>query len=83
MSELKVAIRIQSAYYPNYPIEDESDAIWQPAPMSLQIPEAIISELFKIYPDEWNDLNQYTDFTEPVFFGPRFLNLNATEVPAI
>jgi hypothetical protein len=36
----------------------------------------------KLYPDEWDDLNQYTNLTEPVYFGPRFLNLNVTEVPA-
>lgn len=83
MSQLKVPIRIQCAYYPNYPAEDESDAIWQPALMKQQIPEEIIADSFKLYPDEWNDLNQYTDLTEPVYFGPRFLNLNVTEVPAI
>ncbi|MCH8222486.1 MAG: hypothetical protein IH868_03650 [Chloroflexi bacterium] len=83
MVGLKVPIRIQCAYYPNYPAEDESDAIWQPALMTLQIPEKIIADLFRLYPDEWDDLNQYTDLTEPVYFGPRFLNLNVTEVPAI
>lgn len=83
MAALKVPIRIQCAYYPNYPAEDDSDAIWQPALMKQQIPEEIIADLFKLYPDEWNDLNQYTDLTEPVYFGPRFLNLNVTEVPAI
>ena len=83
MVGLKVPIRIQCAYYPNYPAEDESEAIWQPALMTLQIPETIIADLFRLYPDEWDDLNQYTDLTEPVYFGPRFLNLNVTEVPAI
>ncbi len=82
MAQLRVPIRISSAYYPNYPSEDDSEAIWQPALMSLQIPEAIIADLHNLYPNEWDDLNQYTDLTEPVYFGPRFLNLNVTEVPA-
>lgn len=83
MSELRTPIRIRCAYYLNYQSEDESDAIWQPALMSLQIPEEIIANLYRLYPDEWNDMNQYTDLTQPVYFGPRFLNMNATELPAI
>ncbi len=83
MSELKVPIRIQCAYHPNYPIEDPDKAVWQPALMTLQIPEEIIANLFSLYPDEWNDMNQYTDLTQPVYFGPRFLNLNVTEVPPL
>ncbi|MCH7971603.1 MAG: ferritin-like protein [Chloroflexi bacterium] len=83
MSQLKVPIRISSAYYPNYPVEDEDEAIWQPALMSLEIPESIIADLPGLYPDEWDDLNLYTDLTQPVYFGPRFLNLNVTEVPAV
>jgi len=83
MSALKIPVRISSAYYPNYPVEDEDEAIWQQALMSLQIPEAIIADLPRLYPDEWDDLNLYTDLSEPVFFGPRFLNLNVTEVPAV
>ena len=86
MSELKVPIRIQCAYYPNYPnypIEDPEEAVWQPALMTLQIPEEIIANLFKLYSDEWDDMNQYTDLTQPVYFGPRFLNLDVTEVPTL
>ena len=79
MAQLRVPIRISSAYYPNYPIEDDNEAIWQPGLMSLQIPEAIIADLKNLYPDEWDDLNQYTDLSQPVYFGPRFLNLNAAE----
>jgi hypothetical protein len=51
--------------------------------MSLQIPESIIADLPRLYPDEWDDLNRYTDLSEPVFFGPRFMNLNVAEVPAV
>ena len=65
------------------PVEDEDEAIWQQALMSLQIPESIIADLPRLYPDEWDDLNRYTDLSEPVFFGPRFMNLNVTEVPAV
>ena len=81
MTELKVPVRISSTYYPNYPSEDESEAIYQPALMSQQIPEELIADLSRLYPAEHEDMGLYTDLTQPVYFGPRFLNLNATEVP--
>ncbi len=43
----------------------------------------VVADLYRLYPDEWNDMNQYTVLTQPVYFGPRFLNVNATELPAI
>ena len=51
--------------------------------MNLPIPEEIVADLFRLYPDEWNDLNQYTDLSRPTYFGPRFLNLSVTEAPTI
>lgn len=81
MAQLRVPIRISSAYYPNYPVEDDSEASWQPALMSLEIPASIIADLQTLYPDEWDDLNLYTDLSQPVYFGPRFLNLNAAALP--
>ncbi len=54
-----------------------------PAIMSQQIPEEIISNLFSLYPDEYDDLREYTDLAKPVFFGPRFINLNVAQLPTL
>ena len=71
MAELKVPVRISSTFYPNYPSEDESKAVYQPALMSQQISEVLITDLPTLYPDEHEDMGLYTDLSRPVFFGPR------------
>ena len=45
--------------------------------MAQQIPAEIISNLAQLYPDEYEDLRSYTDLSQPVFFGPRYINLNS------
>ena len=54
-----------------------------PAIMSQQIPEEIISNLLSLYPDEYDDIREYTDLAKPVFFGPRFTNLNVGQLPTL
>lgn len=44
--------------------------------MRSQIPNDIIQQLSTLYPDEYDFLAQYTDFSQAVFYGPRFLNTN-------
>ena len=44
--------------------------------MRIQIPDAAIEKLPALYPDEIERLKQYTDFSKPVFYGPRFINNN-------
>ncbi len=44
--------------------------------MRSQIPADIIGDLHNIYPDEYDMLSAYTDLNAPVFYGPRFFNLN-------
>lgn len=45
--------------------------------MRNQIPQKIIDNLSSHYPKEYNCLNTYTDLSQPVFYGPRFINKNA------
>ena len=42
-----------------------------------QIPDFIIKQLPNLYPAEFEFLDTYTDLSKPVFYGPRFINLNA------
>lgn len=51
--------------------------------MKLQIPAEIISKLSELYPDEYNRMKKYTDLDKPVFYGPRFFNLNIQKTPVI
>jgi hypothetical protein len=44
--------------------------------MRIQIPDEAIKKLPALYPDEIERLSQYTDFSRPVFYGPRFINNN-------
>jgi hypothetical protein len=44
--------------------------------MRTQIPGDVIKKLPALYPDEIERLKQYTDFSKPVFYGPRFINNN-------
>ena len=83
MTGLKVPIRIKSTYYPNFPDKNPDEAIHNPAIVDQQIPEEIISNLFNLYADEYHDINQCTDLTKPVFFGPRFINLNVGQLPTL
>lgn len=44
--------------------------------MRTQIPEEIITQLSSLYLDEYEFLAEYTDLSQPVFYGPRFINTN-------
>lgn len=44
--------------------------------MQLQVPDAIIAKLADLYPDDYEQMKKYTDLDQPVFYGPRFFNLN-------
>lgn len=44
--------------------------------MRYRIPDDIIQKLPAIYPDEYPFISQYTDLSKPVFYGPRFININ-------
>jgi hypothetical protein len=44
--------------------------------MRTQIPDAVVKQLPELYPDEIGRLKQYTDFSKPIFYGPRFVNNN-------
>ena len=41
-----------------------------------QIPDNLIKQLPKLYPTEYKLMAKYTDLKKPVFYGPRFFNLN-------
>lgn len=45
--------------------------------MKNQVPQSAIAQLQALYPDQYADLAVYTDLNAPVFYGPRFRNLNA------
>jgi Ferritin-like len=47
----------------------------------MQVPPASVAQLEALYPDEYDALAQYTDLDQPVFYGPRFRNLNVHPVP--
>jgi hypothetical protein len=42
-----------------------------------QMPAAIVAQLPALYPAELEYLRQYTDLDQPVFYGPRFINVSA------
>ena len=44
--------------------------------MRAEIPPAIIADLPELYPSEFAFLARYTDLDKPVFYGPRFRNVN-------
>ncbi len=48
--------------------------------MRHQIPPAVVSRLGELYGEELELLAQYTDLGAPVFYGPRFKNLNTPDV---
>ena len=41
-----------------------------------RIPDSVIQQLPSLYPDEFEFINKYTDLSKPVFYGPRFINMN-------
>ena len=45
--------------------------------MKYQVPPSVIAQLKTLYPADYADLAAYTDLNGPVFYGPRFRNLNA------
>ena len=51
--------------------------------MQNQIPEEAIGKLKELYPDEYDTLGAYTRLDEPVFYGPRFFNLNVQTPPSL
>jgi hypothetical protein len=45
--------------------------------MRSEIPQELIKQLPDLYPSEYEFMAKYTDFSKPVFYGPRFLNTNS------
>jgi len=45
--------------------------------MRHQIPNNIIEQLETLYPSEITRMRQHTDLSQPVFYGPRFINNNS------
>jgi hypothetical protein len=45
--------------------------------MVNQVPREVVSRLGEIYPKEISLISLYTDLDQPVFYGPRFRNVNA------
>lgn len=45
--------------------------------MKYQVPSDAVAKLPQLYPDEIEDLAAYTDLKAPVYYGPRFRNVNA------
>jgi hypothetical protein len=45
--------------------------------MKYEVPAKVVAQLKTLYPNEYADLAAYTDLSAPVFYGPRFRNLNA------
>lgn len=45
--------------------------------MKYEVPQSALARLGDLYPDEHLEIAQYTDLSEPVFYGPRFVNLKA------
>jgi hypothetical protein len=44
--------------------------------LRYEIPPSIVAQLPTLYPTEIETLRKYTDLTKPVFYGPRFVNVN-------
>lgn len=45
--------------------------------MKYEVPAKVVAQLKTLYPNEYADLAAYSDLSAPVFYGPRFRNLNA------
>src|SRR5256886_9920915 len=44
--------------------------------MRHEVPAKLITQLPRLYPGEFDFLSTYTDLNQPVFYGPRFTNIN-------
>lgn len=47
--------------------------------MRHPVPAAAVAQLAELYPDEIGYLRTYTDLSKPVFYGPRFVNVNGKQ----
>jgi hypothetical protein len=47
--------------------------------MKYQVPPAAVAKLRELYPDEYADMTEHTDLSQPVLYGPRFRNVNAAK----
>ncbi len=45
--------------------------------MKYQVPPDAVAKLATLYPDEFDKIKDYTRLNEPVFYGPRFRNVNS------
>lgn len=45
--------------------------------MRSEIPQDIIKQLPELYPNQYEFMAKYTNFSKPVFYGPRFRNTNS------
>lgn len=45
--------------------------------MKYQVPREVVAKLQELYPDEFEEIAAYTDLEQPVYYGPRFRNVNA------
>jgi hypothetical protein len=45
--------------------------------MRLRVPDSVVARLAEIYPEEFTLLSRHTDLSEPVYYGPRFINTQA------
>ncbi len=44
--------------------------------MKEPMEESLVKQLPKLYPDEYKQMAAYTDMKRPVYYGPRFINMN-------
>jgi hypothetical protein len=51
--------------------------------MKCQVPAPVVAKLAELYASEYNDMKACTDLGAPVYYGPRFLNLNAQKPPSL
>ncbi len=47
--------------------------------LRLRIPDSVVATLPRLYPDHIDELAHLTDLSSPVFYGPRFRNVNSPE----
>jgi len=51
--------------------------------LQFEVPASVVAELKSLYPTEYDRIATYTDLDQPVFYGPRFLNLNVRQAPKL
>jgi hypothetical protein len=49
--------------------------------MKFQVPANVVGQLQQLYPDDYEMFATYTNLDEPVFYAPRFRNLNPAAAP--